>query len=136
MHAQLLSRARLSETSWTTAHQAPLYMGFSRQESWSGLPCPPPGDLPDPRTETTSPEMAGRLFFFSPHLATCEEALTRCRIIHKFLLVSKGGCFWPYSEVHHGPSDCHCKKKLDFAVGMWHPSEGISQAADERLLFM
>ena len=75
-------------------------------------------------------------FFFFPHLATCEEALTRCRIIHKFLLASKGGCFWPYSEVHHGPSDCHCKNKLDFAVGMWHPSEGISQAADERLLFM
>ena len=31
----------------TTAHQAPLSMGFSRQEYWSGLPCPPPGDLPD-----------------------------------------------------------------------------------------
>ena len=33
---------------WTVAHQAPLSMGFSRQEYWSGLPCPPPGDLPDP----------------------------------------------------------------------------------------
>ena len=35
-------------TPWTLAHQAPLSMGFSRQEYWSGLPCPPPGDLPDP----------------------------------------------------------------------------------------
>ena len=35
-------------TPRTVAHQAPLSMGFSRQEYWSGLPCPPPGDLPDP----------------------------------------------------------------------------------------
>ena len=39
---------RLFETLWTMAHQAPLSMGFSRQEYWSGLPCPPLGDLPNP----------------------------------------------------------------------------------------
>ena len=38
----------LFATIWTVTHQAPLSMGFSRQEYWSGLPCPPPGDLPDP----------------------------------------------------------------------------------------
>ena len=38
-------------TPWTIDHQAPLSMGFSRQECWSGLPCPPPGDLPDPGIE-------------------------------------------------------------------------------------
>ena len=38
-------------TPWAVAHQAPLSMGLSRQEYWSGLPCPPPGDLPDPGTE-------------------------------------------------------------------------------------
>ena len=38
-------------TPWTVARQAPLSMGFSRQEHWSGLPFPPPGDLPDPGTE-------------------------------------------------------------------------------------
>ena len=37
------------------AHQAPLSMGFSRQEHWSGLPCSPPGDLPNPRIEPASP---------------------------------------------------------------------------------
>ena len=42
------SRVRLSETLWTEAHQAPLSMGFSRQEYWSRLPCSSPGDLPDP----------------------------------------------------------------------------------------
>ena len=38
-------------TAWTVAHQAPLSMGISRQEYWSGLPCPPPVDLPDPGIE-------------------------------------------------------------------------------------
>ena len=40
-------RVRLFATLWTVAHQAPLSMGLPRQESWSGLPYPPPGDLPD-----------------------------------------------------------------------------------------
>ena len=44
------------------AHQAPLSMGFSRQEYWGGLPCPPPGDLPNPRIEPGSPALAGRFF--------------------------------------------------------------------------
>ena len=43
----MLCRVQLFGTSWTVAHQAPLSMGFSRQEYWSGLPCPPPGDIPD-----------------------------------------------------------------------------------------
>ena len=42
------SHAQLFVTLWTIAHQAPLSMGFSRQEYWSGLPCSPPGNLPDP----------------------------------------------------------------------------------------
>ena len=43
-----LSHVRLFSTPWTVAHQAPLSMGFSRQEYWSGLPFPSPGNLPDP----------------------------------------------------------------------------------------
>ena len=43
----LTSRVRLFVTLWATAHQAPLSMGFSRQEYWRGLPCSPPGDLPN-----------------------------------------------------------------------------------------
>ena len=53
----------LFATLWTVAHQAPLSMGFSRQEYWSGLPCPPPGDLPNPGNELVSlscPALAGR----------------------------------------------------------------------------
>ena len=45
----------LCATLWTVAHQAPLSLGFSRQEHWSGLPCPPPGDLPHPGIEPASP---------------------------------------------------------------------------------
>ena len=51
---------------WTVAHQASLSMGFPRQEHWSGLPCPSPGDLPDPEIEPTSPELAGRFFTTKP----------------------------------------------------------------------
>ena len=50
-----LSRVRLFATLWTVARQAPLSMGFSRQEYWSGLPFPSPGDLPDPGIEPGSP---------------------------------------------------------------------------------
>ena len=47
----LLSRIQLFVTPWTVAPQAPLFMGFSRQEYWDGLPFPSPGDLPNTRTE-------------------------------------------------------------------------------------
>ena len=50
-----LSPVRLFATPWTVAHQAPPSMGFSRQEYWSGLPFPSPGDLPDPGIEPRSP---------------------------------------------------------------------------------
>ena len=51
---------------WTVAYQAPLSMGFSRKEYWSGLPFPPPGDLPDPVIEPMSPAQAGRFFITVP----------------------------------------------------------------------
>ena len=52
-----LSCVRLFVTPWTVAHQAPPSMGFSRQEYWSVLPFPSPGDLPDPGTEARSPTL-------------------------------------------------------------------------------
>ena len=52
-----LSRVRLFATPWTVANQAPPSMGFSRQEYWSGLPFPSPGDLPDPGMEPGSPTL-------------------------------------------------------------------------------
>ena len=57
-----ISHVSLFATLWTVAHQSPLSLEFSRQVSWSGLPCPPPGDLPNPETEPSSlmsPALAG-----------------------------------------------------------------------------
>ena len=51
---------------WTIAHKAPLSMGFFRQEYWSGLPFPSPGDLPKPGIELMSPALAGRFFATEP----------------------------------------------------------------------
>ena len=56
------SCVQLFMTLWTVAHQVPLSMGFSRQECWNGLPCPPPGDLPNIGMEPASlrfPELGG-----------------------------------------------------------------------------
>ena len=52
-----LSRVRLFATPWTGAYQGPPSMGFSRQEYWSGLPFPSPGDFPDPGIESGSPTL-------------------------------------------------------------------------------
>ena len=52
-----LSRVRLFAIPWTVAYQAPLSMGFSRQQYWSALPFPSPGDLPDPGIEPGSPTL-------------------------------------------------------------------------------
>ena len=60
-----LSRVQLFATPWTVAYQSPQSMEFSRQEYWSVLPCPPPGDLPNPGIKPTSlmsPALAGEFF--------------------------------------------------------------------------
>ena len=71
----MLSCVRLFATLWTVAHQAPLSMGFSRQEYWSGFPFPSPGDLSDQGIEPASPES----------LALQADALLLC-IYHYYLI--------------------------------------------------
>ena len=76
------SRVRLFVTLQTAARKAPLSMGFSRKEYWSGLPFPPPKDLPNPRIKPSSlvsPVLAGR--FFTPSAAW--EAPLPSRHFHK-----------------------------------------------------
>ena len=60
------SCVQLFATPWIIAHQAPLSMWFSRQEYWSGLPCPFPGDLPDPGIEYRSPTLQADSLPFKP----------------------------------------------------------------------
>ena len=88
-----VSRSALSwlyVTPWTAAHQAHLSMGFSRQEYWSGLSCPPPGGLPNPGTELTSPVLQAMLAIISAYVSTlCQreyeievQSLTLCTRPH------------------------------------------------------
>ena len=68
-HTWVLNHVQLFGTPWTVNHQASLSMGFSRQEYWSGLPFPTPGDLPDPEIEPISlmfPVLAGGFFTTEP----------------------------------------------------------------------
>ena len=76
LFALLLSRVRLFATLWTVACQASLSMEFSKQEYWSGLPFPSPGDLPDPGIEPVSPALEGGFFY---HWAT-REAQRSCML--------------------------------------------------------
>ena len=59
-----------SVNPWTVAHQAPVFMEFSRQEYWSGLPFPSPGGLPD-ASSPASPSSAGRFFTTEPPCSSC-----------------------------------------------------------------
>ena len=66
MKVKSFSHVQLFATPWTVAHQAPPSMGFSRQEYWSGLPFPSPGNLPDPGIEPRSPALQADAFTSEP----------------------------------------------------------------------
>ena len=65
VRAALLQLCQLFATPWTIAQQASLSMEFSRQDYWSGLPCPPPGDLLNPGIKPMSPALANMFFITS-----------------------------------------------------------------------
>ena len=82
-----LSCVLLFVTPWTAAHQAPLSMEFYRQEHWSGVPFPPPGDLPSPGIEPRSlgsPALAGGFFTTSPPgkttMGNCYSMGKKCQL--------------------------------------------------------
>ena len=81
-----LSRVRLFETPWTVTHQAPLTMGFSRQGYWSGLPFPPPADLPDPGSEPGSPALQADTLLSEPpgYILNFCLIVSRYSISHRF----------------------------------------------------
>ena len=87
LSASLLSclhHFQLFTTLWTVAHQAPLSMGLSRQEYWSGFPSPPPGHLPDPGMEPAPLQLLISGGFFTaestgkPHKPVCAKLLQSC----------------------------------------------------------
>ena len=91
-----LSHIQLFATPWTVAYQAPPSMGFSRQECWSGVPFPSPGDLPDPGIEPGSPalradalpfELPGKpskIKFIENYLKITFKRKSRVKILHNF----------------------------------------------------
>ena len=78
---KLLSCVQLFVTPWTVAHQAPLSMGFLRQEHWSGLPFPSPGDLLDPGIKPRSPALHADALTSEPKIFAC-HLLTNQAISH------------------------------------------------------
>ena len=125
----LFSCVQLSAALWTVAHQALLSMGFSSQEYWNGLPCPPPGDLPDPAIEPVSlmsPALTGGFVTTSitwevlarPH---CCSVAKLHLTLHNPMDCSTPGSFVP----HHPPRVC----SSSLPVHWWcHPTISSSIA--------
>ena len=83
MKVKSLSRVQLFVTPWSVAHQAPLSMGFSRQEYWSGLPFPSPGDLPHPGIEPGSPALQADALTSEPPGKPLVHIYSRLLLSHK-----------------------------------------------------
>ena len=99
---KLLSRVRLFATPWTVAYQAPSSMGFSRQEYWSGLSFPFPGDLPDPGIEPGSPAFqAEALTSEPPEKPQTKQSSTQTSAVGSLAISSGAGrrTVWSLHEV-------------------------------------
>ena len=95
------SHVWLCATLWTVARQAALSMGFSRQEHWSGLPFPPPGDLPDPGTKPGSPTapVLTPLYHWATREAPCvlgqwEMSISHSPPVHRLTLCPHPKLTW------------------------------------------
>ena len=122
LHACMLScfsHVQLFAILWTVACQASLSMAFSRQENWSGLSCPPPGDLPNLGVEPVSlksPALAGRFFtirvtwealrFPLEHHSLQLETVRRAKTMTEVLTPSTSPFFWPESNFEHNTIAC------------------------------
>ena len=99
------SHVPLFATPWTATHQAPLSMGFSRQEYWSSLPCPPPGDLSDPGMEPTSPvspALPGR-FFTTSATSLINKCLLNAYWFQALVCVCTQSCLTLYDPMDYSP---------------------------------
>ena len=99
----------LFSSPWIVAWQAPLFMGFSKQESWSGLPFPSLGDLPNPGIELGSPVFAGRFFIVSATREDSWLSIPCCNSL--FLSVDLGNHFW---RIQYGKSNEMSLPRLDY----------------------
>ena len=126
---KLLSRVRLFATPWTIAYQAPPSMGFSRQEYWSGLPFPPPGDLPNPGIQPGSPA-------FQAHALTSEPPgnwrLTVPKTIKMMLVRPQMISFKMIIRADHAVSACSPIPLSMKALVHWLSARGESAFRQDR----
>ena len=115
------SQLWLFETLWTAACQAPLSMGFSRQGYWSGLPFPPPEDLPDPEIEPaslTSPALAGRFFTTRATWKAWDEKWSEVKSLSRVWLFAT-----PWTVAHQAPPSMGFSRQ-EYWSGLPFPSPG------------
>ena len=118
------SNVWLLATLWTVAHQAPLSIGFFRQEYCSGLPCPPPGGLPDPEMEPVSPTysaLAGETFTTRAIIYTQPNKLWKwcTQYATKFAKLSSGHRTGKVS-FHSNPKERQCQRMLKLPHNCTH----------------
>ena len=108
MHAKSLQSCLTLSDPQTVDHQAPLSMGFAKQEYWSGLPCPPPGDLLNPGTEAASPVSPALAGGFFTTNATCEASESPTYELKELKVPSAQfqGC---RTEISHLPHRACCR---------------------------
>ena len=120
---------QLSANPWTVAHKAPLSRDFSRQEYWSGLPCPPPGDLPQPgiKPAALSPALAGG--FFTTSAAWKDWVASRACVLSRSGRVQPFVVLWTIAHQAHCPWDspgkytgvgCHSLLQRIFLTQGWN----------------
>ena len=116
VHACVLSPfscVRLLETPLTAACKAPLSMGFSRQEYWSGLPCAPPGDLPNPGIEPAAPALQVDSLLLSPWVSPNHSIHSPLCLRATLILLPLGIISFWYNIISN---DLHCLDFLEYHV--------------------
>ena len=109
MKVKSLSRVQLFATPWIVAHQAPLSMGFSRQDYWSGVPFPSPGDLPNPRIEPRSPALRADALTSEPPVFPIEFIYELISFSKEHFSVRLSACIGPLSSgLHTAHQNLHC----------------------------
>ena len=108
----------------------PVSMGFSRPEYWSGLPCPPPGDLPNPEVDPmsrVSPALAGEFFTTSAtwevyfrHVGVHAQSPQLHLILCNPVDFSRQGCLWDFPGQNTGVG-CHALPQVIFTIQGWNP---------------
>ena len=122
----MLSRVQLLVTPWTVARQAPLSTGFSRQEYWSGLPCPPPGDLPNPGIELRSTALRADSLLSEPPGKPKNTGVGSLSLLQGIFPIQKSNrgllpCRWILGQLSYegSPQNCYIKWVYSYTLALF-----------------